>query len=294
MSFHPEPQLFNSGDPKQWRSFLDDPAWAFEQKVDGMRCMTRVTAGSIEFFTRGGRPLRSAAAKLHFDDLTQRLAPLQRRLVREGREGDQLVLDAELLTDTGELVLLDLPYAMTTWVRVIPARQLVERRIALESVAEAIGHEATRPVAHAPTYDEKLALFTRVRDDHLEGVIAKRLDSPYLPGQRVSHSIKLKLTSTADVVVTGKNVGESRHSKRGGDKINYEFSVYVDGELRHIGNCSGIGKANAAVGDVIEVEYLYVGAGGKLTQPRMLRLRDDRQPHECTSEQFRVYSKRVI
>lgn len=291
MTFHPEPQLFNSGDPDDWRRYVESPDWALEQKVDGMRCMTRVTPGGIEFFTRGGRPLRSSAAKLHFDDLAERLARLQARM---DRADDQLVLDAELITDTGELVLLDLPYAMTSWVRVIPARQLPERRVALESVASLIGNAATRPVAHARSYDEKLALFLEVRDANLEGVIAKRLDSTYLPGQRVSHSLKLKLTSTADVVVTGKNVGESRHSKRGGDKINFEFSVYDGNALRHVGNCSGIGKANAEVGDVIEVEYLYVGAGGKLTQPRMLRLRTDRTPQECTTAQFSVYSKRII
>lgn len=304
-----KPQLFHSADVKDIQQFIDDPEWALEQKVDGMRCLTVIRPGGVEFLTREGRPLKSAAAKLHFHSIAVALEPFV-ALLKHGEE--EIVLDGELLTDTGVLVLLDLPYAEVGQLIIRPSDPLVERRATLRDLWVSLGFKRTNIalVAHADTMDYKMSLFKDVDDANLEGVIAKRLDSPYDEGERVRHSLKLKRTSTADVVVLAKNEGESKHSIRGGDKINYEFGVYawVDSDattnladykvqerkLVHVGNCSGIGKGNAEVGDVIEVEYLYRGAGGKLVQPRMVGLREDKAPADCLMNQFRVYSKELL
>lgn len=296
------PQLFHSADVANIAEFITDPAYALEQKVDGMRCMVVFQDGELEFLTRGGRPLRSAAAKLHFDSVHRSLLDVIRTLtdysIRYGAATD-LTLDAELITETGELVLLDMPYSDTYSIR--PTDPYTARRDALEAFYDLFfpfSHPVIKLVTAARSELGKQGLVEEVIDKNLEGVIAKGIDSPYSEGERVKHSLKLKFTSTADVVVLAKNEGESRNSIRGGDKINYRFGLVTQmpgGTLSEtLGNCSGIGKEEAEVGDIIEVEYLYLGAGGRLVQPRMLKLRKDKVAADCTWEQFRDYSKKVL
>ena len=297
------PQLFQSADVHDIQSYIDDPAWALEQKVDGMRCLTVLKNDSVEFFTRGGRPLKSSAAKQHFEAVRHAFDCVQESIDAHGGDNFEIVLDAELMTDTGTLVLLDMPYFRVFDFLITPVHTFSWRRLNLAVVFGSLSTDNVKLVQHAATYGDKLDLYRRVLHAGGEGLMAKRLDSPYLEGERVSHSFKLKFTETADVIITGKNSGESKHSKRGGDKINYEFGVYApdpDADegfpwtVQHVGNCSGIGKADAEVGDVIEVEYLYVGAGGRLVQPRMIGLRPDKAPRECTSAQLKHYSKEVL
>lgn len=305
------PQLFHSASVADLDKYIEDDAWALEQKVDGMRCLTVISRNLfnqpvVEFFTRGGRPLKSSAAKLHFDRITEELLKAAENILEAGYKTFEIVLDAELVTETGTLVLLDMPYLRYNRddVRVNRTVQYSKRRSELLSFFAVTLTEAdsVTVVRGENSLDDKIGLVNSVIEKNLEGFIAKRLDSPYAEGVRVKHSLKIKLTQTADVIVLAKNSGESRHSKRGGDKINYEFGVYRVGEdgstdlsaLLHIGNCSGIGKAYAQVGDVIEVEYLYAGAGGKLVQPRMVQIREDKRPEECTADQLKFVNKELL
>lgn len=296
------PQLFHEVEVSEIQRFIDDPEWVLEQKVDGMRCMTVVDESGVTFYTRGGKLLNSSAAKLHFDAIRDEFDNLL-RFVRT--QHSEVVLDGELVTESGQLVLLDMPYSTLLAHRALPEHRFEDRRDAMMRLwrERLTMSRKVVPVLHAATAPRKAQLVATVARQNLEGCIAKRLDSEYTEGKRVKHSLKLKFTSTADVVITGKNVGESKHSIRGGDKINYTFGVYAPDEtadegypwvIQHMGTCSGIGKESVEVGDVIEVEYLYVGAGGKLTQPRMVKPRPDKPAAECTLDQFSAYSKAVL
>jgi bifunctional non-homologous end joining protein LigD len=53
-------------------------------------------------------------------------------------------------------------------------------------------------------------LYAATRDEGLEGVIAKRLESPYLPGRRSPDWIKVKHVRTQEVVIGGWTPGEGR------------------------------------------------------------------------------------
>uniref|UniRef100_A0AAU6R748 DNA ligase n=1 Tax=Micrococcus phage Kurnik TaxID=3092208 RepID=A0AAU6R748_9CAUD len=308
------PQLFNSAAVADLDKFIEDGNWALEQKVDGMRCLTVITRElyqhpRVEFFTRGGRELKSSAAKKHFDKLRSALIAWADSLVGHGTQRFEIVFDAEILTDgDGQLVILDMPYSNLTAFKahafdVTPETEYIRRRfrlLALAAVSELAMKVPMATIVTAATgVQDKIVLVNTVVEKNLEGFIAKRLDSRYTEGERVKHSLKIKLTQTADVVVMAKNSGESKHSIRGGDKINYEFGVWdtsADGHsyLKHIGNCSGIGKDNAEVGDVIEVEYLYAGAGGKLVQPRMIKIRTDKDQADCSIDQLKYVNKEVI
>jgi bifunctional non-homologous end joining protein LigD len=50
------------------------------------------------------------------------------------------------------------------------------------------------------------------RERDLEGVVAKRLDSPYVPGQRTKAWIKVKHTRRDEFIVGGWTPGEGRRS----------------------------------------------------------------------------------
>lgn len=303
------PQLFHEVEVSDLQKYIDDAGWALEQKVDGMRCLTVVSRtiyndATVEFFTRGGKPLASSAAKQYFEKIRALFAPVHEAY---GGRKYELVFDAEIMLD-GQLVIFDLPYAQVSGEIVTsPDKPFSFRRMHLNELYTNIAtnlewdESDIKLVESRSRRDEKMLLAQAVRRMGGEGLIAKRLDAPYNEGVRVKHSLKLKFTHTADVIVTGTNVGESKHSIRGGDKINYTFAVRDDNplleqsdELIEMGACSGIGKDLAQVGDVIEVEYLYVGAGGKLVQPRMIRRRDDKRADECVLSQFPAYTKDVL
>jgi ATP-dependent DNA ligase len=200
---------------------------------------------------------------------------------------EALILDSELMTATGEVWVFDAPYVKFNFeAMVLPTDPLMIRRAVLEGLFTTGMFEGTkvRLLKQAKDELEKQVLWEQVQAAGAEGVMVKHVDSKYQPGQRVIHSCKLKLVKTADVIVTARDQG---------GKIA-QFAVYdEDGLLMRVGGCSMIGKPNAQVWGVIEVRYLY-WTGEALYQPRMVRIRDDKNPAECTLAQFPAYSRAEV
>ena len=148
-----------------------------------------------------------------------------------------------------------------------------------------------------------------------EGVIAKRLDSPYLRGERKA-MVKVKRLRTIDAVVAGWRPG-----KEEGTVGSLMLGLYDDdGELHVVGHTSGLkakqkrelvatlapyetgerGSADpsrwSADRDlewvalrpelVIEVTFDHVSAGRIRHGAKILRWRDDKAPTECRLEQL--------
>lgn len=251
-----------------------DPSWVFEQKCDGMRLMTTVADGEVNF------NLISTTAAQWF--------PALREAFR-GLEGEW-VLDGELMTATGEYVLFDMPWAPNA--AVAPRMPLARRRAALQAnlavwKAEWPGAMAdVRLVTQAETCSAKMDLLRTVRDMGAEGVVAKRLDSQYrVDGQRSPEWLKLKFTKTVDCVVVARDQGAK----------NARLAVYNEaGELQEIGTCSMIGKEDAQVGQVVEVKYLYATPYNVLYQPTMLRIREDKAPEDCKLAQLVPVNRTIL
>jgi bifunctional non-homologous end joining protein LigD len=70
------------------------------------------------------------------------------------------------------------------------------------------------------------------RAQGLEGVIAKRLDSPYYPGRRAHGWVKVKNVLETDVVIGGWLPGEGRRSSQFGALV---VGLHQDGELKYAG-----------------------------------------------------------
>jgi hypothetical protein len=267
--------------------FAADEAWWFEQKLDGTRALAVIRTGQPVLFTQGAnQPLAHAAAVLHLRKIG---AALQRIL---GDTPGEIVLDGEIMFDTGEYHLFDCLYARFGGAEIIsPADPHERRRTLLDApdLADILRGTPVKVVRQARTERAKRELHAAVKASGGEGLVMKRRTGVYAPGKRVSTVLKMKFVKTADVVVTAVDRPDARHGN---------FTLGVVGRLGtvvKIGRCSAIGKpASVKVGDVIEVAYLYRAPTGGLVQPRMVRLRPDRTVESCDESQFADYSKGVV
>jgi ATP-dependent DNA ligase len=248
-----------------------------EQKLDGTRALVHVRDGEARFFGRNGQPLKHAAAAAHFAALRPAL---------ESLDGEH-VLDGEIISETGELWLFDVPQS-TAGNGVKPSDPLAARRLLLIGLGRVLTDRNPRIRVTPQETDavEKARLLVAVEQGGGEGVMLKALDAPYDGGVRVKHSVKAKFVKTADVIVLERDVKGKKNAVLGvWDPVGLAFD--------EVGACSMIGKDDAKVGDVIEVAYLN-WTGTKLYQPRFLRVRDDKGQVDCLMEQFPEYSKAVI
>ncbi|MEV1247270.1 non-homologous end-joining DNA ligase [Nonomuraea sp. NPDC050022] len=76
-------------------------------------------------------------------------------------------------------------------------------------------------------------LLAATQEQGLEGVVAKRLDSPYRPGTRSPSWIKVKHLSTRDVVIGGWKPGKGRRSGGIGSLI---MGVFTEQGLTYVGH----------------------------------------------------------
>ncbi|HWI84621.1 DNA ligase D [Ramlibacter sp.] len=212
-----------------------DPGnWVFEIKFDGYRMLTRAEGGRVRLLTRNG------------NDWTAKLPELAESLRRmelpdgwyDGEiimPGDRVPADFQALqgafetSRTARIVyyLFDLPYCAGHDLREVP---LVERRAVLQRIVERHPQPSVRfsAVFDAPP-DEVLTSACRIG---LEGVIAKRRNSAYVP-RRSSDWIKLKCGQRQEFVIGGYT--DPRGSREGIGSLL--LGVHDDsGALRYAGN----------------------------------------------------------
>jgi bifunctional non-homologous end joining protein LigD len=94
--------------------------------------------------------------------------------------------------------------------------------------------ELTGSTWQTPAYHvgDGAAMLAASRAQGLEGIVAKRLDCPYVPGRRSPGWIKIKNKRTTEVVVGGWMPGEGTRTGRLGALV---VGFNVDGELRYAG-----------------------------------------------------------
>lgn len=111
---------------------------------------------------------------------------------------------------------------------------LTERKMILkESVRE--GHN----LVISETFEKHgKKLFEKVKEMGLEGIMAKKKDSPYLIGKRSKFWLKIKALKTIDAIICGYTKGEGKREPYFGALL---LGVYENGKLRYIGRV-GTGK----------------------------------------------------
>jgi ATP-dependent DNA ligase len=308
----------------------DGPAWRYEPKWDGFRCLLFRAGHSIVLQSKSGKPLGR-----YFPDIVEAAGALDNR---------ELVLDGELLIPIGDTLSFDAlqmrlhPAAsrVRRLAREMPAQfmlfdslldekggslldsPLADRRASLEELHVGI----KSPVFLLSPYTDERAVAETWLDragSALDGVVAKRSDEPYQPGQRAM--LKIKRLRTADCVVGGFRYGSMRR-----EVGSLLLGLYDDsGRLNHVGFTSAIPTAERAIlttrlealieapgfsgsapggpsrwsadrsADwrplrpelVVEVRYDHVTGSRFRHGTKFLRWRPDKAPRQCRMEQLR-------
>ena len=180
--------------------------WQYEPKWDGFRGVLENDGGELALWSRNGRPLLRYFPELAaLGDLLPPHSALDGEIViaRDGRlEFDLMQMRLhpaasrvqKLAAETpAELVVFDCLLWDGEPVHALP---LEERRARVEALAGFRISPASRDEARAREW------LARLESAGLDGVVAKRLGLPYLPGSREG-VVKVKERKTADCVVVG-------------------------------------------------------------------------------------------
>jgi bifunctional non-homologous end joining protein LigD len=115
-----------------------------------------------------------------------------------------------------------------------------------------------------PYFPGESDLLPATHEQGLEGVVAKRLDSPYRPGVRSPWWVKVKNLSTREVVIGGWKPGKGRRSGGIGSLI---MGVHADAGLTYVGHV-GTGFTEAVLDHLYTVlrplEIPHSPFGGKV------------------------------
>jgi ATP-dependent DNA ligase len=303
------------------RELPDGGGWQYEPKWDGFRGLLENTDGELHLWSRNGRPLlryfpelqplgellppRSALdgeiviardGVLDFDAMQTRLHPAESRVRK---------LAAEIPADF-------VAFDVLVWAGAETWREpLSERRVALE-------HDAAGFRLSPVTADRGVAegWLEALETAGLDGVVAKRLDSPYLPGSRDA-VVKVKPERTADCVVVGV-----RWKERPSRIATLLLGLYgEDGELCYVGSAAVAPARHAEIAEqvlplledapdrrfsepnrwgggeleespvrpelVVEVRFDKVQGHRLRHGTKLLRFRPDKDPRDCTWRELR-------
>lgn len=239
-----KPMLSKTADHSMVTALAEGSTWAFTQKVDGERRLIVIDDGVIGYGRMGNKTTVPEHLKRAF------------RRLPAGR----FILDGELMED-GVLQLFDAPTIS------IGGKQFVgltspyyERIEVLRTLVRGVWSKdrSIKLLPRATTPGHKLELFEWLREVHAEGIVARRMDAPYLPGKRSPDSLRIKFRQTADTFVLRK-----------GDegKANLVLAVYgPKGEVVEVGKANartGDGP-QAVVGSVVRVEYQSFSEAGRM------------------------------
>ncbi len=217
----------------------DTSGYGYEVKWDGVRALAYIEGGRVRLDSRRGTEItmrypevRALGAALGatpavldgeivaFDGERPSFERLQRRM-HVGSESTARRLAREVPVVFMAFDLLWLDGHSTS------ALTYAERRALLEEL-ELAGESWQTPA----WYEDGEALLTATRESGLEGVVAKRLDSRYLPGTRSRDWLKVKNHLAQEFVVGGWVPGQgARESTMGALLVGY----HEDGRLR----CAG-------------------------------------------------------
>ena len=212
----------------------DEEAYGYEVKWDGVRAVAHVDAGHVTLTGRSGTDFtpRYPEVRAMGDALGSRRLILDGEVVAfdaNGRPSFELLQSRMHLASDSAVRrrMRDVPVAYVAfdllWFEGHSALALpyTDRRRLLAEL-ELNGPSWRTPAHHE---GEGQALLEASEAQGLEGIVAKKLDSPYEPGRRSSCWIKIKNRPSEDVVIGGWLPGEGRR----GDTLG-ALAVGVPGE----------------------------------------------------------------
>lgn len=232
--------------PKTYKPMLADSSkkiptgdYLFEVKWDGIRCIIELNEGKINIFSKSGR------------DITDRFPEFQNEHLFEIEQG---VFDGEIVCLDGQgrpmfsqvisrmhssgeksvnkarqkypavCYLFDMIVIDGKNIATLP---LIRRQAWLKT---AIKTNASIRISEAIRDGKQL--YEAAKTMELEGIMAKKANSPYMEGQRSNHWLKIKFRSIADCYIAGYTKGE-------GDRANLFGALHLlikeEGQFKYMG-----------------------------------------------------------
>ncbi|SDM00260.1 bifunctional non-homologous end joining protein LigD [Nonomuraea maritima] len=307
-------------------SSVRGPEWAVEMKWDGVRALVYVEDGAVRLLSRNGRDVTPAYPELQLmaSATNRRAAVLDGEVVAFDEAGrpsfealqprmhqrHQAAVAHLVRTVPVTFMAFDILHLDNESTIALP---YTERRGLLESTLTP-GYRWQVPVWFSGHAEQA---FDASRQLGLEGVVCKRMNSPYRPGRRSPDWTKVKNVSAVEVVIGGWKPGGGRRSGLIGSLLLGAYDPA--GRLRYVGHV-GTGFTQAMLRDlgelvaplerreppfdepvprehardarwveprlVGEVQYAEVTSDGRLRHPSWRGLRPDREPSEARTEEI--------
>ena len=291
--------------------------WAYELKWDGVRALAVLAGDRVRLYARSGAEITAAypelgslaevAADAVLDgeivvlDAASRpsFAALAERMhVRDRARATSLAAATPVTYMIFDLLELD--------GRDLTGMPYRQRRQVLEQLVPG-GARWLVP----PSFTDGPATMAAATEHTLEGVVAKRLDSPYRPGARSNDWIKVKRDLTGDFVVGGWRPGARRlGALLVGSPVpgGLAFRGRVGGGISAAAESALLAALAPLAADVspfveplsredargatwvrpelvVEVRYGQRTPDGRLRFPRFVRTRPDKTPEECVEQE---------
>jgi ATP-dependent DNA ligase len=233
------------------RTIPDGTGWLYEPKWDGFRAVIFYDGRELFIQSRDLKPLDRYFPELH-DRLKEVLPPgvvLDGEIVIAGPQGldfDALLLRIHPAASRVAKLAKESPASFVAF-DVLAFRGKDLRQTALEKrrkILEKVAKDFSPPVYLTPATSDILLAedwFRRFEGAGLDGVVAKKLDEVYAPGQRVM--IKVKHQRTIDCVVGGFRWFKDRKGKAVGSLL---LGLYRAKTLHYVGHCSNFHKEQRA------------------------------------------------
>lgn len=226
--------LASSGQP------FDSKDHLFEIKWDGIRTLAFFNQGQVRLQSR-----RLLDSTIRYPDLVQALRKLPGKgvldgeivVLEEGKPSFQRALAREQARtpETAAFRAREHPAAYMVFdLLYLNEAELLEEPLSRrkEQLSQLMAaHQSSHLVESAYVLEQGLALFTEAVEQGLEGVVAKKLTSPYISGKRTPYWVKVKPKRKLDCVVLGTVL------ERGSGRVkSLVLGAYREGLLVWMGN----------------------------------------------------------
>lgn len=313
MRHHYKPMLAKEAD----RPFNSED-WIFEVKWDGIRAITYIN-GELSIRSRNDKELRHNFPELEELKTLAENSVIDGEIVAmKGGKADFQVLSERSKTASSQDIKYLSEESPATYVvfdilekdgRSLVDFPLVERKTLLKKHVR----EGRHVVLSTFVEKDGEAYYEAALAKGVEGIMAKKKDSPYEAGVRSGNWLKIKRTLTCDCVIFGYTLGKGARKSVFGALLLGLFSKAVPVYVGKVG--TGFSQESMEsmikvfgplkVKDetikgvdipekifwlrpdfVCQVAYQNVTKDGRLRMPRFCGLRSDKLPAECTLDQI--------
>jgi len=236
------PMLPSPISPAELEALIADDGWAFQEKHDGENRILVIDTEGTKGVNRRGL---FCSMRAEWD--ASEIAGAKRTVIAGEDMGDHFVA-----FDVAEIDGND-----------ISSYDLTARQNLLTKLVDGIDWIKVTPTAMDKS--SKRDMLSRIEAEGGEGIVAKRLSTPFEGGRSLDH-LKMKFQESATFEVIRVN-----------DQRSVGLGLYGEGgNLEDLGNVTIPANHDIpAAGDLVEVEYMMRYEGGALMQPKYKGLRTD-------------------